>query len=292
MIVTVCADKGSPGVSTVATVLAMVWPGERLLLEADPSGGDAALRLRTPQGRLLARQPTVRGLAVDARGGVLPRPVSGYAQQTSLGVPVIPAADMSSADLRRIAPQWPAVAKVAAAWTGTVVADLGRLQENSAAGWLASASASVLLVGRAGTEGMYHLRVRAAALAGRLGSPSAGRSPLAVALICPARQHTAALRDLAEHLGADPGTERVPVAGWIAEDPRGARALWEGRPGRRLTGSALVASTIGVAETLLSWGRPPAGTEPVPAATPEPVRPAGPAGPAVAGPVMGSGGWR
>ena len=41
MIVTVCADKGSPGVSWTATVLGMVWPGERVLLEADPSGGDA-----------------------------------------------------------------------------------------------------------------------------------------------------------------------------------------------------------------------------------------------------------
>lgn len=39
MIVTVCADKGSPGVSTTAAALGMVWPGERVVLEADPSGG-------------------------------------------------------------------------------------------------------------------------------------------------------------------------------------------------------------------------------------------------------------
>jgi hypothetical protein len=83
VIVTVCADKGSPGVSWTATVLGMVWPGERVLLEADPSGGDAVLRLRTPEGQLLARQPALRGLAVDARSGNLPTSLLSYAHQTS-----------------------------------------------------------------------------------------------------------------------------------------------------------------------------------------------------------------
>ncbi len=46
MIVSVCADKGAAGVTTLATVLAMVWPTERVLLEADCSGGDLAFRLR------------------------------------------------------------------------------------------------------------------------------------------------------------------------------------------------------------------------------------------------------
>ena len=43
MIVSICADKGSPGVTTAATALAMAWSGELVVLEADTSGGDLAL---------------------------------------------------------------------------------------------------------------------------------------------------------------------------------------------------------------------------------------------------------
>ena len=46
MIVTVCADKGSPGVTTLATVLGLVWPGPRVVVEADTAGSDLSFRLR------------------------------------------------------------------------------------------------------------------------------------------------------------------------------------------------------------------------------------------------------
>jgi hypothetical protein len=164
----VCADKGSPGVSWTATVLGMVWPGERVQLEADPSGGDAVLRLRTPEGQLLARQPALRGLAVDARSGNLPTSLLSYAHSTSLGVPVIPATDMRTEDFALIARQWPAVASAADRWPGTVIADLGRLQEDSSAGPVAAVSTIVLLIARATPEGLYHLRERASTLANRL----------------------------------------------------------------------------------------------------------------------------
>ena len=46
MIVSVCADKGSPGVTTLATVLGLVWPGQRVVVEADTAGSDLSFRLR------------------------------------------------------------------------------------------------------------------------------------------------------------------------------------------------------------------------------------------------------
>ena len=153
MIVTVCADKGSPGVSWTATILGMVWPGERVLLEADPSGGDAVLRLRTPEGQLLPRQPALRGLAVDARSGNLPTSLLSYAHPTSLGVPVIPATDMRTEDFALIARQWPAVAAAADRWPGTVIADLGRLQEDSSAGPVAAVVEDRVADRRATPEG-------------------------------------------------------------------------------------------------------------------------------------------
>jgi len=291
MILTVCADKGSPGVSTVATVLSMLWPGERVLLEADPSGGDAALRLRTPRGGLLARQLTIRGLSVDARGGRLPASMLAYAQPTSIGVPVIPAADMRSEDLALITRQWPAVAAAAASWPGTVIADLGRLQHDSAAGAVAAASTIVLLICRGTPEGLYHLRERAAALVSRLGQGPHGRSPLMVAVICPARQHPARLGELQAVLAADAGTCAVPVAGWIAQDPRGVQALREGELGKRLTGSELMRSARSVTETLLScWPQAHPGAPDHASGTGLAPVAAGAAGPPL-GPSINAGGW-
>lgn len=289
MILTVCAAKGAPGVSTTATVLGMVWPGQRVLLEADPSGGDAALRLRTADGGLLARQPTVRALAVDARGGSLPNSVAAYAQQTSLGLPVIAAADLRGEDFTRIAVHWPAVATACAGWPGTVLADVGRLGEDSPTGWLAAASAVVLLVGRPTVEGLYHLAAMAGVLAARLGQGPYGRPPLSVALICRPREHEARLRELAALLAADPNTAAVPVAGWLADDPRGVAALRDGLPTRRLTGSELLTSARVLAQTLLA-GCPQAPDE---TGTAEPSAvPTATALPGVlSAPAVGAGGW-
>ena len=275
MIVTVCADKGSPGVSWTAAALTMVWPGERVLLEADPSGGDAALRLRTPEGQLLPRQPTLRGLSVDARSGALPS-FDAYTHQTSLGVPVIPATDMRTEDFALIARQWPAVAAAANSWRGTVIADIGRLQEETASGPVAAASTVVLLIGRSTPEGLFHLRERAKALAARLGQGMHGRSPLAVAVVCPPREHKARLEDLRAHLTADPATSDIPVAGWIADDPRTIALMREAQVTKKLTTSHLIRSASGIVEALLSWWPQLRGAEVQPAAAVSPAVPAPP----------------
>ena len=270
MILTVCADKGSPGVSWTATVLGMVWPGERVLLEADPSGGDAALRLRTPEGQLLPPQSGLRGLAVDARSGNLPTTLFGYAHHTSLGVPVIPATDMRTEDFALIARQWPAVATAVARWPGTVIADLGRLQEDSSAGPVAAASRIVLLIARCTPEGLYHLRERASALVARLGQGAHGRSPLTVAIICPARQRSARLRDVKELLAAEASTSTIPVAGWIADDERSVQALRDGQVTKKLLGGDLLVSARELAQTLLAWSPPtdPATAQAAPSQAP------------------------
>jgi hypothetical protein len=286
VILTVCADKGAPGVSTTATVLGMVWPGERVLLEADPSGGDAVLRLRTPEGQLLARQPALRGLAVDARSGTLPTSLLNYAHQTSLGVPVIPATDMRTEDFALIARQWPAVASAGDQWSGAVIADLGRLQEDNSAGPVAAASTIVLLIARATPEGLYHLRERASALAARLGQGIHGRSPLTVAVICPAREHSTRLRDVKGHLAAEATTSTIPVAGWIAEDPRGVQALREGQLTKKLAGSDLMSSARELTQTLLARCQPAEPSRPVPG---PPMQP--PTGAAFGAPTMNVGGW-
>jgi hypothetical protein len=286
VIVSVCADKGSPGVSWTATVLGMVWPGERVLLEADPSGGDAALRLRTPEAQLLPPRPGLRGLTVDARSGNLPTSLLDYAHQTSLGLPVIPTTDMRTEDFALIARQWPAAAAAVDRWPGTVIADLGRLQEDSPAGPVAAASRIVLLIARCTPEGLYHLRERAGALVARLGQGAHGRSPLTVAIICPAQQRTAQLRDVKALLAAEAATSTIPVAGWIADDERSVQALRDGQVTKKLLGGDLLVSARELTQTLLAWWPP---TDPATAqASPSQAS----AAPATRGaPRMDVGGW-
>lgn len=286
MIVTVCADKGSPGVSWTATALGMMWPGERVLLEADPSGGDAALRMRTPEGHLLAPHPALRALAVDARSGSLPTSLFNYAHQTSLGLPVIPATDMRTEDFAPIARQWPAIASAADQWPGTVIADLGRLQEDSPAGPVAAASTIVLLIARATPEGLYHLRERASALAARLGQGIHGRSPLTIAIICPAREHSARLRDVQVQLAADATTSTIPVAGWIAEDERSVQALRAGQLTKKLAGGNLLKSARELVQSLTAWWPPAEAPQSPTWPGPAPAVP-GPPG----APPMNVGGW-
>ena len=70
MILAVAADKGSPGASTLATALALVWPGRRLLVETDPAGGTAGFRLHhRDTGELLQPDPSLAALAAAARLG-------------------------------------------------------------------------------------------------------------------------------------------------------------------------------------------------------------------------------
>ena len=253
MILATCADKRAPGATTLATALGVVWPAERVLLEADPSGGDLAFRLRDRQGGELASEPTVMSLAADARERLPAGSLTGYAQQTSLGVPVL-LGSLSAEGFEPMARLWPQVAAEARRWAGTVIADLGRLQLRNAAGPVAAAATAVLLVMRADTrEDLYHGRDRAGELAGRLGQGPHDRSPLAVAVVCPSRDGRRAVGEVRQVLASQAATSTIPVLGFLAEDARGVAGLRAGELSRRLLGSELIRSARTLAETLLGW---------------------------------------
>lgn len=264
MIVTVCSDKGSPGVTTLAVAIGLVWPVPRLVLEADPAGGDLAFRMRrTDGGGPLLPEPSAATLAAAVRAGLPDRDLPGYAQATTLGVPVIPGV-LSPERGVPLRPLWPAVADTAAAWPGTVIADIGRAQPGNPALPLARGATSVLLVARASLEGYYHLRDRVAELAPAVGDPGLDRSPLAVVVTGRPRQRKEALaqaRYLLDAVGSP-----IPVAGFLPDDPNGAELLQQGAVTRRLLGSELVRAARTLAETVLGWWPTlgaPAGAEPV-----------------------------
>lgn len=66
VLVAVASVKGSPGVTTLCVALAACWPDPAgaILVEADPAGGDVAMRFG------LTQSPGLLSLAAAARGGV------------------------------------------------------------------------------------------------------------------------------------------------------------------------------------------------------------------------------
>jgi hypothetical protein len=251
VIVTVCADKGSPGVTTAATALAMAWPGERLLLEADPSGGDLAFRgQRRDGGGLLAAEPGLLALAADTRIGTEPDSLPRYAQPTAWGVDVIvgPPSAHAYAPMRNL---WPAVAAAAAAWPGTAIADLGRLHAGTPALTLAHEATAVLVLARLNVGSLYHLRDRVTELAHTIGDPSRDRNPVAVVALARRQEAAEAVRQVTRMLEAVGSP--IPVAGTIAVDPKAAQRLRHGEIPRQMERTDLFRSATELAATVCQW---------------------------------------
>lgn len=253
MIISICADKGAPGVTTLATTLGMVWPDpQRLVLEADVSGGDLAFRARHADGdRLLDPQPSVMTLAADARGVLPSEGLARYAQPTTLGVPVVPGA-LSADAFAPLSRLWPRVAEASAGWSGVAIADLGRLQPGDVALPVAQASTVVVLLVRADLAGLYRLRERAVELAAAIGTGGSDRTPVAIVVRSKAggagKDAVRQVRQVLDSVGSP-----VPIAGLFGEDPAGASLLQAGQATRKLLGSDLVTSTQSLAKTLRQW---------------------------------------
>lgn len=286
MILAVCADKGSPGVTTTALAVAMAWPRPAVLLEADAAGGDLAFWGRRPDdpataaagGSLLHPEPSLLTLAADARtglpGGAFPR----YTQPTRWGIDVIPAPPAAQAftPLRSL---WDGVTEQAATWPQVVVTDLGRFHGASAAAPLARAASAVLLVTTCTVEGLYHARDRIHELVAALADPARRHSPVGVVVRAPRRQ-AGAVEDQVSAMLAAAGSP-VPVVGSIWDDPTTVACLRAGqsaprrrrRPGdlavsaarlvegicRRWPDLAPPAPDPGAASAVLRPGTPPVG---------------------------------
>ena len=263
--------------SELATVLGLVWPGPRLVLEADCSGGDLAFRLTHADGdRLLDAHPSVLSLAADSRGALPDGGVLRYTQPTSLGVPVLAGA-LSAEGFGAMARLWPRVAELAAGWDGTVIADLGRFQPGDPATPIARASTVVLLLARPDLAGLYHLRDRVAELAATSGDPAAERNPVAVVVRAPAGNAGKASVVQVRQLLAAAGSP-IPVVGVFTDDPAGVALLRAGQLTRRLLGSELVRSGQALAQKVLSWWPQLLPAEPTAATTAPPTTAVPPAG--------------
>jgi len=243
-LIAVCADKGSPGVTTTALALAAVWPSPVGLVEADPSGSDLAVRLTDGRGVLdLVDQPNLLTFAAAARSRPAADLLWQHCQDTSGGLPVLRGLTSAeqAAGLLRL---WPLLAEaLAGTGGGDVIADLGRLLPGSAAVPVAAAADVVVVVAAGTTEGLVHLRERAHGLV-------AVTRQVAVVLVASDRYGHAAVDAAAQMLDRD-GLP-VPVAGFLAMDLKAVAALQRGERSGRVGLSMLVRSAGQVAVALRS----------------------------------------
>lgn len=261
MIVAVCADKPAPGATVLATAMGMVWPGERLVLESDVSGGDLAYWLHPAGGAsLLAPTPNTLTVAAEVRSAASAVGLSSFAQLTSVGVPVIPGALRPEA-FAPMATLWPQLSVAAARWPGTVIADLGRLQPGNPAAVMAKAATAVVVVVRPTVEGLHRLRDRVSELTASVGTAALTRTPVTVVVVAPARERKAAVKSVEQMLRA--AGSPVAVAGAMALDPKGLALLRAGVAGKALWRSELMTSSKTIVERLLDWWPELVETRPV-----------------------------
>jgi hypothetical protein len=130
-LVTVLSAKGAPGATTTAMLLASLWPRPTVLVDADPAGGDVALRLPRRDGRALDPQRGLLSLLPSARRGVPPELVHDHTQTALGGQPVLAGLAGPEQSLA-VGPLWGTLADAFARLPGAdVVVDAGQVHAHS-----------------------------------------------------------------------------------------------------------------------------------------------------------------
>ncbi len=230
MMVAVMSIKGSPGVTTLCLALAARWPapGRAVVVEADPAGGDIAVRFG------LAQAPGLLSLAAAARRETDAALVWRHAQALPGDLPVVaapPDATRARAALAALAPLSGAgPLRIAADHPGAVVVvDCGRVDTGSPALPALRAADVTVVLTRSGADDLAHLARRMAEIGGW------SRRPV---LLLAGRGHSIGV--VSRGLGVTP-------LGRVPDDPSGAGVLRGGTgklrwhrhgPGRSLLGQA------------------------------------------------------
>lgn len=229
-LISVMSAKGAPGATTTAMLLANLWPAPTVLVDADPLGGDIAMRLRGEHGPL---DPGVGMMTLlpAARRQLGPEAIAHHAQTAVGGQQVLgglPGPEQAAA----AAPLWPVIA---AAFAGLaeadVVADMGQTNSLSAHLALADSASAVLCVFQPTAWSAVHTRNRLEAMTDVLKARDR-----VVGIVGVARPSQAAdLRAAAEGIRA--GLPWVRDYGMVAHD-EDAVVMYEGgivhRPERTL----------------------------------------------------------
>ncbi|MFB9378861.1 hypothetical protein ACFFKU_00105 [Kineococcus gynurae] len=247
-VVAFCSATGAPGVSTVATLTAALWPRPAVVLDADPSGGDVALRLGSRSG---GEDSGMLRLLTAARHGLDAADVLAETRTLDGGLPVISGLGRpEQAEAARTS--WTVLAgAVRAAGTATdLMVDTGRLGSPSSAPTapLLAVADLVVVVLTPELAALAHTRTRAVALADVL-TRSGGTVPVVAPLVVGGTRRdagtaVAVLQDTARRSGLG-----VLDLSPLPHDPAGA-AVFAGTPGPRPERTALVRAGRGLVRAL------------------------------------------
>lgn len=261
-VVAMFSDKGSPGVTTLGLALAVVWPRQVVLVEADPAGGDLARCLTDASGRpSLASEPNVMTVGAAARRDpdAPPSLVWTHSQQLPSAVGragVVPGL-ASPEQATGMADLWASLGRAIGSADRDVLVDLGRIS-NRGAGSLVVAQCDVLVgVARAEAAAMIRLRNRLRHLL----TTEPSRAPMTasrramVVLVADDRQAGEALAAM-ERVLVD-GLVSARVAGSIAVDPAAVAMLHRSPAVARLNRSLLMRSATALASQFSGDGAAP-----------------------------------
>lgn len=248
MLIALCGDKGSPGVTTTAVALASALPGPAIVVEADPLGGDLALRLR-PGGSALPETPTVLSVVTAARANRDRGLVSAHAHQLNSSTHVVPGAVLAE-QMAKVA-DWPHLADALGRCSTPVFVDVGYLHSLSPLMHVAARADIVIVVGRPDLTSVVRVRDRLARLAPELARARGAAPRLLPILITTPRHADADVADLAGILADTTATPFLVDCGYIAHDQTAVRHLEAGEePTGRLSRSPLLQTARSLASRL------------------------------------------
>jgi hypothetical protein len=238
MLVALCGDKGSPGVTTTALALASAWDGHAIAVEANPAGGDLSIRLH-PRGAALPETPTVLSVATAARAEREQDPVGTHAHPLNATTAVVPGA-VRAEQMANIG-DWSPLADAFVRCSSPVFVDVGQLHSSSPMLGVAARADLVVAVARPDAASVIRLRERLIRLTPDL-AHLRGAAPRLLPLLVTTRRHGAAdVADLRGILAQTPVKPFVVDCGFLAHDPRAVMRLEAGdEPTGRLSRTDLL----------------------------------------------------
>ena len=263
-LVALASAKGSPGVTTAASVLGALWPRQVLLAECDPAGSDIAIRMTAPGGAPLNPERGLVSLAAAGRKGLGDEIILAHSQQLDGGLDVLLGV-RSPEQVGGMGGLWqplglalnqfsggrppdPRAPQVDQMYSADVLADCGRIGPVSPQLPIVQAARLVVLVCTATGSSVAHLRERLSSLAHHVDAH------LGVLLIADPRR-----RDAVKQVWSVLDQMSVPVRHrWhLAHDPAGA-AFFEGHGSGRLDRTSLVRTAVDIAAQMAALITPSA----------------------------------
>lgn len=253
MLITVGSLKGSPGATSTALALAAGWPRPVVVLEADPSGADLALRCESAAGGPPQPNPSLVTLGASLRaGGAANFNLLVESQRLACGVNLIQG-PTSHAQARGLGNLWSTIADACRSSRVDVIVDAGRLDPASEALAIAKASHMVVVVAGRSLEAVLHLREGIGELLRSVAVP--GRVPTLVPVLVGPDSHAERDRGDVDQVLREAGLP-VTAALSVAYDPKALARLEAGESPKKLSRSVLMRSAVRTAAAL-------AGPDPV-----------------------------